>query len=152
MYTKFEVKERTEVNTICIRTHSPVENLKNVLGASYGAVAQHIMSHGGQIIDAPYVAYFNMDMTNLDLEIGFPVAAPLSTTNNISTGKLPAGKYITTIYTGPYEEMVAVYDALNEFMKENGHQPTGTAYEFYLNGPETPPAELQTRIEFPLIG
>lgn len=150
MYTDFEVIERTDVKTMCIRTHSPVENLKNILGASYGAIAQHIMAHGGQIIDAPYVAYFNLDMSNLDLEIGFPVAAPLPTTNDIANGTLPGGKYVCSLYTGPYEEMVEAYDAINKFMEEKQLQPTGTAYEFYLNGPETPPAELQTRIEFPL--
>jgi effector-binding domain-containing protein len=36
-------------------------------------------------------------------------------------------------------------------MEENGYQPTGVAYEVYLNDPdETPPEELQTQIAFPL--
>ena len=150
MNTPFEIKDRTEVNTMCIRTHSPVENLKNVLGASFGAIAQHIMSRGGQIIDAPYVAYFNMDMSNLDLEIGFPVAAPLPSAGNIEGSKLSPGRYVTCLYTGPYEEMEPVYKGIADFMQQHELKPTGAAYEFYLNGPETPPANLQTRIEFPL--
>ena len=150
MNTPIEVKSRPETNTMCIRTHTPVEKLKDVLGQSFGAIVQHIMSHGGQIIDGAYVAYFNMDMSNLDIEIGFPVAVPITSTGEIQLGKLNAGKFVTCVYTGPYEEMEPVYAALTQYMNEQGLKPTGTAYEFYLNGPETPPAALQTRIEFPI--
>ena len=47
--------------------------------------------------------------------------------------------------------MVSGYEALAEFVKESGHEPTGVSYEFYLNDPsELSPEEAQTLIMFPL--
>ena len=43
------------------------------------------------------------------------------------------------------------YEALSAWIEENGYEPTGVAYEFYLNDPgEVPPEELMTQISFPL--
>jgi effector-binding domain-containing protein len=57
----------------------------------------------------------------------------------------------TCLHTGPYNEMEPAYDALKEWVENNGHQATGVVYELYLNDPgETPPQELQTQILFPL--
>jgi effector-binding domain-containing protein len=38
-----------------------------------------------------------------------------------------------------------------QWMAEQGYEGTGVSYELYLNDPtETPPAELQTQIIFPV--
>ena len=38
------------------------------------------------------------------------------------------------------------------FVEQEGPRPTGVAYEFYLNDPQTTPsAELQTRLVFPVV-
>jgi effector-binding domain-containing protein len=40
---------------------------------------------------------------------------------------------------------------MQKWMTENGHQPTGIVYEFYLNSPmEVSEDELLTRVVFPL--
>ena len=47
--------------------------------------------------------------------------------------------------------MGPTYDAINASIAEQGCEPTGVVYEFYLNGPmEVSPQELQTQIVFPL--
>jgi len=43
------------------------------------------------------------------------------------------------------------YDALNQWVTENGYTPSGVVYEMYLDDPsQTPPQELKTLILFPL--
>nr|WP_243131741.1 GyrI-like domain-containing protein [Desulfallas thermosapovorans] len=43
------------------------------------------------------------------------------------------------------------YNALTQWISENGYTPTRLAYEFYLNSPcDTPESELLTRITFPV--
>jgi effector-binding domain-containing protein len=45
----------------------------------------------------------------------------------------------------------AAYEALQQWTTANGYMPSGVAYEFYLNDPQsTPAAELQTQVMFPL--
>jgi len=122
-----------------------------VLGQAYGAIAQYLGELGEQPAGPPFVIYHNDDMQDLDVEIGFPVARELPSKGDIQASEIPGGKVATCLYVGPYAEIEPAYAALSEWMRENGHEATGVAYEMYLNDPQqTPPAELQTQIVFPL--
>jgi effector-binding domain-containing protein len=99
------------------------------------------------------VAYYNMDMQNLDIEIGFPVPEKLEGQGAVRASRIPGGRLAACTYTGPYQDMAPAYDALARMVREQGLKATGVAYEIYLNDPQTtPPGELQTRILFPLKG
>ncbi|WP_347490958.1 GyrI-like domain-containing protein [Desulfoscipio sp. XC116] len=92
-----------------------------------------------------------MDMQDLDLEIGFPVNGVLPGKDRIKPGEIPAGKQVSCIHKGPYNQVESAYNALTQWIKENGYTPTWTAYEFYLNSPcETSENELLTRITMPV--
>ncbi len=146
-----EVKEQPVQKTLSIRTRAAVQDLPQVLGEGYGAIAQYLSELGEQPIGPPFAAYYNMDMDNLDLELGFPVARTLPGLANIKAGEIPGGRVATCLYTGPYRDLEAAYNAVAEWLKDNGYEATGVTYEFYLNDPtETPPAELQTQIILPL--
>jgi effector-binding domain-containing protein len=121
------------------------------LGRAYGAIAQYLGELGEQPVGPPFTAYYNMDMQNLDVEIGFPVSGRLPGKDDISASEIQGGKVATCLYTGPYSEIEPAYNALSQWMKDNGYEATGVAYEMYLNDPEqTAPQELQTQIVFPL--
>jgi effector-binding domain-containing protein len=95
--------------------------------------------------------YHNMDMNNLDVEIGFPVTQASGGSGRVKPGKLPGGKAAVTLHVGPYDKIGEAYDRLTAFVKEQGLKPLEVCYEFYLNDPvETPPEELKTEIYFPL--
>jgi effector-binding domain-containing protein len=92
-----------------------------------------------------------MDMQALDLEIGFPFAQHLRGEGEVLAGEFPAGKVAECLHVGPYDQLGAAYEALQQWMTANGHTPSGVAYEFYLNDPQSTPAvELQTDAMFPL--
>jgi effector-binding domain-containing protein len=97
------------------------------------------------------VGYFNMDMQDLDLEIGFPVEQAISGKGDIQASEIPAGKQVSCLHTGPYSKVEPAYNAMMEWVPANGYTATGVSYEFYLNDPEqTPENELLTKIVFPL--
>jgi effector-binding domain-containing protein len=151
MNYKCEIKEQPAQPVLSIRASSPVQGLPQVLGASLGAITQHLGSLGENPAGAPFVAYFNMDMQDLDIEIGIPVSHPLEGVGNIQANKIFGGKLATCFYVGPYSDIGPAYEALTQFVKDKGFEATGTAYEFYLNDPQTvQPTELQTQIYFPL--
>lgn len=146
-----QILEQEDQPVLSICTRSAVKDLPSALGRAYGAIAQYLQELGESPSGAPFTGYYNMDMQNLDLEIGFPVASVLAGRGEIQSGHIPGGKVATTIYTGPYNAIEPAYNALTAFMQKNGHKATGVAYEFYLNDPgETPAEELQTKILFPL--
>ena len=146
-----QIIEREEQPVLSIRTHAAVQDIPTVLGRAYGAIAQYLEELGESPSGAPFTGYYNMDMQNLDLEIGFPVASKLAGRGEIQSGHIPGGKVAATIYTGPYSAIEPAYNALTAFIQENEYKSTGVVYEFYLNDPgETPAEELQTQIVFPL--
>lgn len=146
-----EVHARDPQPTLAVRTRAPVERLPQVLGPAFGAVMQHAGRLGAAPSGPPYVAYYNMDMQALDLEIGFPFAAALKGEGEVLACEIPGGKLAECLHVGPYDQIGAAYDALQKWIEAKGYTPTGTSYEFYLNDPSTTaPADLQTRVVFPL--
>ena len=146
-----EVRNVEERHTLVIRTSTPVEKLSEVMGASYGEIMQVMGSSGAQPAGAPFAMYHNMDMSNLDVEIGIPVSAAVPGGGRVKAGKLPGGKAAVTLHVGPYGEIGKAYDRLTAFVKEQGLNPASFTYEVYLSDPsETPAEELQTEIYFPL--
>ncbi len=72
-----------------IHTHTPVEKLQETLGRCYASIGQYMDGLGVDPAVLPYVAYFNMDMQDLDMEVGFKIAAPLPGNGEIQAGTLP---------------------------------------------------------------
>ncbi|OQY41540.1 MAG: AraC family transcriptional regulator [Anaerolineaceae bacterium 4572_78] len=146
-----DLVERPTQPTLSIRTSSAVQDLPDVLGQSYGAISQYLAVLGESPAGAPFVGYYNMDMQDLDIEIGFPVSKELSGKGNIQTSEIQGGKFAATLHIGSYGEIESAYDALSRWMNENGHDSIGVSYEIYLNDPtRVQPNELQTKILFPL--
>lgn len=139
-----------EQPTLVIRTTTRVENLPFVIGDSYHRIAEYLKELGELCADVPFVAYHNMDMQNLDVEIGFPVAKVLPEKGDIKPGVIPAGKLVFCMYRGAYGSMAPVYGEMAKWISESGHRPTGTCYEYYYNGPNVPDSELLTKIVMPL--
>jgi effector-binding domain-containing protein len=151
MEYRCELLDRRAQPTLVIRTRAAVQSLPQVVGEAYAAIMQYAGRSGFQPSGAPFVAYHNMDMQDLDMEIGFPFDRKLPGKDNILAGEIPGGKAAACLHVGPYDQVGAAYEALQKWMQANGHVPTGVAYEFYLNDPQaTPPAELQTQVVFPL--
>ncbi len=152
MVSHCEAVDQSSQPVLSIRVRTPVSALPELFGKSYGAIAQYLAELGQYPAGAPFAAYYNMDMDDLDVEIGFPVAKVLPGRGDIQSTAIPEGKYAFCLYTGPYSEIKSAYQALTEWITQNGYTPTGVSYEFYLNDPQTTPQEgLQTKIVFPLM-
>ncbi len=148
--SNIEILQKREQPTLYIRTRTKVENLPALIGESYGKMAAYLQEIGAYLSEVPYVAYHNMDMQNLDVEIGFPVASQLPGKGEIQSGSIPAGKIVFCMYRGPYSEMAPVYDEMAQWITKNNFTPAGTAYEHYYNGPEFSESELLTLVAMPL--
>ena len=146
-----EIRETKDQKTLAIRQFTPVEKLSEAMGASYGEIALYMQANGVNFAGPPYCRYYNMDMSNLDVEIGFPVQGETEGTGNIKRCTIPGGPAATTIHTGPYADIGTTYEKLTAFVKEKDLQTQSYCYEFYLNDPgETKPEDLKTEIFFPI--
>lgn len=143
--------DKKEQKVLSVRTQCDVASLPMKIGEVYKNLAAYLDLLGGQPCGAPFVAYFNMDMSHLDVEIGFPVKEDYPGAQDMKMSSIPAGPYAETIYTGSYETLRNGYDVLMKWMAQNKFKGIGVAYEIYLNDPASTPAEeLQTELLFPL--
>lgn len=151
MSYKFTLTEEETRYGLSIRKRTTVDHLPQEIGRAYQIILQYLEEIGEKPLEAAYAGFFNMDMQDLDVEMGFIVDKPLQGKGEIQGSKIHAGKQVSCLYKGPYDKIQPVYNEMLEWIKENGHMPTGTAYEFYYNSPqEVPESELLTKVIFPL--
>jgi effector-binding domain-containing protein len=96
----------------------------------------------------------------LQIELGVPVAAPVTASGRVQPSALPEGRYAVLRHTGPYDGLMASNAALLQWARDNGVKfdtrdtPQGTAWrgraEHYLTDPaqEPDPAKLETDVAF----
>jgi effector-binding domain-containing protein len=148
-----EIREVTERPTVSLRLTTPVEELPARLGEGYGRIIEFLGKAGIEPSGPPFAMYYNMDMTSLDVEMGFPVAEPLSGSGSgeVIASTLPGGRAAVAIHLGPYETLGETYDKLLAYVEREGLQPESFMYECYLNDPgEVAPEEIQTEIYMPI--
>lgn len=151
MMSQCTVKEHAAQPALCVHTRISVQQMSQALGQAYGEIERYLGELGQNPVGPPFVSYYNIDMNDLEIDIGFPVAGKIPDRGEIQSRELPAGPFATYLYKGPYEGIGDGYETLTHWMEEEGYEATGVSYEYYLNDPETtPPQELLTEIRFPL--
>jgi effector-binding domain-containing protein len=149
MTNNCEIHQQTAAPVLTMRVRIPVQDLPDFLGKAYAEIFQYLAMLGEAPAGFPFVAYYNMDMHDLDVEAGFPVSKPLPGKEAIQAGALPEANVAETVFTGPYVEMGPAYEELSQWTKEQGCEASGVVYEFYLNDPaQVLPDQLQTKIVY----
>lgn len=147
-----EIMEQPPQPALVIRLRTRARDLPRRLDESYTAIWAYLRGLSEEPAGPPFAAYYNMDMEDLDVAIGVPVARELPGDGDILAAEIPGGKHATCVFAGPYTEMAPAYDALSRFVAAQGETASGVAYEFYLTDPdEVPLEEAVTRIDYPLL-
>ena len=149
MSFKYEIKDQKAQSVASIRARTSISHLPDLIGKSYLEIGKHLGETGGICTGAPFAIYYNMDINDMDVELGFPVAKNIIEKNEIKNSQIPAGKVLLFTHIGPYNELEKTYGNAMNWIKENNITATGTVCEFYLNDPAvTPPSDLETEIRF----
>jgi effector-binding domain-containing protein len=111
----------------------------------------------------PFWKYNVIDMEHLmEVEVGLPVAEPVTADDSVIAGVLPAGRYATMFHTGDPSGLLAATAALLDWASREGVAwdvtPTpsgerwGARLEIYLTDPaaEPDPAKWTTELAFRL--
>lgn len=152
MTQEYECKLRDEPArpVLTMRARMPVQGIPAFLGKAYGAIAAYLAEKGQAPVEPIYAAYYNMDMLDMDVEAGMGVAQPVPGRGDIAAGEIPAGTHAYCLHVGPYDQIQPAYEAVMRFVAAGGRQPTGVAYEIYLNDPSIPGVVPATEVVLPL--
>ncbi len=149
---KIELIEQQIQPVLSVRTRTKLEDLPDLIGKSYQKIMDYLNELGEEAVGVPFTAYYNLDVQDLDVEMGFPVAKPLPGKGQIISGEIPGGRVVSSMHYGPYQEMEKHYAEITRWISDHGLEATGVAYEYYYNSPEdVPESELLTRIVIPVV-
>lgn len=145
------IDEQPAQPTLCVKTRTSAARIAEVLGQAFSDLINAVSAQGAAVSGLPYVAYRNMNLSDLDLEIGVPVSKPLAGRGRIEPGELPGGIWASTLHIGPYAGVGPAWNELHGYLRAQGKVAAPVGYEFYFDPPETPPEHTRTRVAFPLL-
>ena len=149
-----EVKEIAPQPFVGIKASTTPEGLGATLGEILPEVWNYVTEKGITPAGPPITRYFTYTDTAVDLEGIMPVSEPVAVEDGgrVRSGELPAGRAATTVHVGPYETISDSYDALHEWIGEQGLEAIGACWEVYLTDPTTvsDPSQIRTEIYWPV--
>jgi len=135
----------------------------DVVDATLPKLWRWIGDHHVEPAGPPFIKYNVIDMASkLEIEFGAPTATVLPADAEVVTGTLPAGRYATLTYHGPYNDLMEVnavligWANLHQYAFDMQPTPKGDRFacrlEIYPNDPrEVPdPRDWETVLAFKL--
>ena len=145
------LKQQPILHTLTIRKIiNFMEEFSDFAGDSFDKITKHLNNLNELPGGAPIVCFHNMDLENLDVEVGFPVASPVSGKDDIAANTIPAQKVVSAIDLGPYEKQDPTLEEIFAWIQINGYEMKGKICYQYLNDTERPEKELLTMMILPV--
>ena len=164
MITSPKIVERGEQPYVAVKSVVSMKEIGAVAGQFLGEIFGWVAGHGLAPAGAPFFKYNVIDMERgLEIEFGIPTAGPVKGDDRVLAGVLPAGKYASLVYRGPYEQLREANGALLDWIKEQGlkmdvsESPGGDRFgcrlEIYLTDPavEKDPQKWETEVAIRLV-
>ena len=85
-----------------------------------GEVASWLAARGIAPTGAPFFNYLDMSEDHLVMHVGFPTAVESTAEGRVVSGSIPAGRFATLTYTGPYDGLFEANAALGEWLRAQG--------------------------------
>ena len=156
-----QIQERAAQHYAGIRRAVTMEGISGAVDEAFPELFGWLAGSGLAVGGPPFIRYLVIDMPGeMQIEMGVPVAAPITASGRIQPGTLPGGRYAVLRHTGPYDGLVASNAALQRWAQEHVIEfdtwdtPHGSAWrgraEHYLTDPsqEPDPAKLETDVAF----
>jgi effector-binding domain-containing protein len=156
--TEPKLDNRNEQPYMGIRTQVPAQKFSKVIPELHSEVMAWMRAHDVNPTGAPFIRYHVINMPGLmDVEMGWPVARPLTGEGRITAGVLPAGKYASLVYTGVKNgitgnaallEWAAKQDLKWDRWDDKNGDAFGSRYESFLTDPADEPdmAKWETEV------
>ncbi len=162
--TEPKLQDRPEQPTVGIRTQVPMKAFKKIIPQLLSEVFAWTRQHGVAPVGPPFMRFHVINMEgNMDVELGVPVASPVTGDDRVTGGSLPAGRYAALVYTGVRNGIKANgalldWGAAQGLTWDRHDTAAGDAfagrYESYLTDPddEPDPKKWETEVAIRVAG
>ena len=133
---EIEEVELPESHGVAIRETHAIDELPAFLKAAFPELAAFVGAKRAVITGPTFARYFDVGEDGADVEVVIPVAAPVEGEGRIHPVNLPAGRAVQSLHAGPYEAIMPVYHAIEQWLAENHTAPADAIREVYVHGPD----------------
>lgn len=148
--TEPKVEQRAEMPYAGIRVQFAHQEMgSGIIPQLLDEVLAWLQQQGVEPVGPPFMRYYVINMVgNLDVELGWPIAAPLASAGRIQVSALPAGRYASLIYTDVRQGIegngvLIAWAEANGLAWDRWDDANGDAFaarvEFYLTEPDDEP-------------
>jgi effector-binding domain-containing protein len=146
-----ELVEFSSKPTAGIRRWVTFEEFVGVIPQMAGEVVEWVAKQGSEVEGPLYIRYCDIAMpVKMEVEVGFFVKPGLPTGDeSVTVGEMPAGRYLSTRYIGPYDGLMDATACVVGFAKEKGirwdswetadGEGFASRFELYLTDPDEDP-------------
>jgi effector-binding domain-containing protein len=131
----YQVEERAAQRVASIRTKIKPAEIATTLSVLLPEVFEHVRMVGGKTAGPPFARYHAVSETEIDIEAGLPVHAPIEAKGRVANSELPAGKAVTCWHIGPYDKLAAAHAGLQAHLAAQKLQARGGCWEVYWTDP-----------------
>lgn len=147
MTYQVEITEISEQQAAVVSGQVAHDGIAAFLGEAFTEVMAAVQQHQGRATGPPFARYALLPDQGFQVQAGFPVEGLAGGEGRVELTTLPAGSAATTVHTGEYAGVAAAYQAIEQWMTENGYQPADAPWESYLDEPGV--AAPRTAVYFP---
>jgi effector-binding domain-containing protein len=153
MAGEVKVGQRDAALVVSKRLPVTLAEIGNVMSQAFGEVYGHLAARRAEPQGPPFVIYHGRPASGepFDIEVCAPVARAVEPPPGWQTQELPAGTFVTLLHVGPYDTVGAAYEAAFPWIAAHGYAVAGPPREVYLSEPETPPEQIRTIVEVPVV-
>ena len=159
------IEERAAQDYAGIQAIVPMGGISGAIDEAFPELFGWLAKTGTAPAGPPFIRFLVIDMEALlQIELGVPVAEPMTESGRIRLGVLPAGRYVVLRHTGHYDGLIDANAALQQWAQERGLEfemrdtPEGSVwggrFEECITDPsaEPDPANLETDVAYLLRG
>jgi AraC family transcriptional regulator len=129
-----------------------LETIGPAMAQAFGQIMAQAQACGAQFAGPPFAMYPDPPGGEFRLILCMPVLPGAAAGGGVELEDLPGGSAATTMHHGSYSGIAAAYQALEEWMKENGRQAAGPPREVYLTEPGTvAESDTLTEVQWPVF-
>lgn len=132
--------------TAVVRGRITMDAMAAFYDSSFGQVAEVLAAQGVTPTGGAFGYYLSVPTNQVELEVGFTTATPVTPQGEVSPSELPAGTVARATHAGAYDGLAGSWGALMTWVHEQGRTPAGPMWEVYVTEPtpDTDPDTLRT--------
>lgn len=139
-------------DAVAIRTTLPLQALRDFFNEAFLELSERIREAGAFSVGPPFVRYYAVTPESVDVEAVMSCDREVPVTGRVKRLHLNASQAAIVRHVGRYDKMKPAYDAITEWMSNNGKHAIEAPREVYVTtGAEIPdPSEWVTLVEQPI--